>query len=105
MDITKSRPGTNLRDSVRDFVHPSPVSDSRLIPANEIVVGCVTEDTPKYLGQTLRLVQSIRWFGGALARPHLVVGSAPLNHHRPRPPPLTLRPPTRPVPRLVRRHH
>src|SRR5258708_18541651 len=75
MDITTSRPGTNLRDSVRDFVHPSPVSDSRLIPANEIVVGCVTEDTPKYVGQTLRLVQSIRWFGGELARAHLVVGA------------------------------
>src|SRR5258705_11268218 len=48
--------------------YPSPVS-------NAIVVGCVTEDTPKYLGQTLRLLQSIRWFGGALAQAHVVVGA------------------------------
>src|SRR5258708_24077736 len=75
MDITTSRPGTNLRDSARDFVHSSPVSDSRPIPADEIVIGCVTEDTPKFLGQTLRLVQSIRWFGGELARARLVVGA------------------------------
>jgi len=40
-----------------------------------VVVGCVTEDTPKYLGQTLRLVQSIRWFGGELARARVVVGA------------------------------
>ena len=41
----------------------------------EIVVGCVTEDTPKYLGQTLRLVQSIRWFGGELAQARIAVGA------------------------------
>jgi hypothetical protein len=43
--------------------------------AGEVVVGCVTEDTPKYLGQALRLVQSIRWFGGELARARVVVGA------------------------------
>jgi hypothetical protein len=43
--------------------------------ADEFVVGCVTEDTPKYLGQTLRLVQSIRWFGGGLAGGRVVVGA------------------------------
>jgi hypothetical protein len=43
--------------------------------ADEIIVGCVTEDNPKYLGQTLRLVQSIRWLGGNLARAHVVVGA------------------------------
>src|SRR5258708_37279791 len=99
MDITTSRPGTNLRDSARDFVHSSPVSDSRPIPADEIVIGCVTEDTPKFLGQTLRLVQSIRWFGGGLARPRLGGGggggvappapprlAAPRTWIRPRPP-------------------
>lgn len=64
-----------VRDSARDFVHPSPVTDSSPIHADEIVVGCVTEDNPKYLGQTLRLVQSIRWFGGELARAHVVVGA------------------------------
>jgi hypothetical protein len=45
------------------------------ITAGEIVVGCVTEDTPKYLGQALRLAQSIRWFGGELAKSRLVVGA------------------------------
>jgi hypothetical protein len=39
------------------------------------VVGCITEDTPKYLGQALRLVQSIRWFGGELAKSPVVVGA------------------------------
>jgi len=39
-----------------------------------VVVGCVTENTPKYLGQALRLLQSIRWFGGELAKSHVVVG-------------------------------
>src|SRR5258707_15373721 len=43
--------------------------------ADELVVGCVTEDTPKYLGQTLRLVQSIRWFGGELANARIVIGA------------------------------
>jgi hypothetical protein len=43
--------------------------------ADELVVACVTEDTPKYLGQTLRLVQSIRWFGGELSRARVVVGA------------------------------
>jgi hypothetical protein len=51
------------------------MADSRLIPPDEIVVGCVTEDNPKYLGQALRLVQSIRWFGGELAKARVVVGA------------------------------
>jgi hypothetical protein len=51
------------------------MSDRRPLRADEVVFGCVTEDTPKYLGQTLRLVQSIRWFGGELAQTHLVVGA------------------------------
>lgn len=41
--------------------------------AGEVVVGCVAEATPKYLGQARRLVQSIRWFGGELARAEVVV--------------------------------
>jgi hypothetical protein len=48
---------------------------SKPIGAGEIVVGCVTEDTPKYLGQALRLVQSIRWFGGEFAKSRVVVGA------------------------------
>jgi hypothetical protein len=43
--------------------------------AGEIVAGCVTENNPKYLGQTLRLLQSIRWFGGELAHSRVVVGA------------------------------
>lgn len=38
------------------------------------VLGCVAENTSKYLGQALRLVQSIRWFGGSLAEARVVVG-------------------------------
>lgn len=45
------------------------------IRSDEIVVGCVTEDDPKFLGQTLRLLQSIRWFGGSLADARVVVGA------------------------------
>jgi Uncharacterized protein conserved in bacteria len=66
---------TILRDSARDFVHPSPMFDSRPMAADEVVVGCVTEDNPKYLGQALRLVQSIQWFGGELAQARLIVGA------------------------------
>jgi hypothetical protein len=43
--------------------------------ADQIVVGCVTEDNPKYLGQALRLLQSIRWFGGELAESRVLVGA------------------------------
>jgi hypothetical protein len=43
--------------------------------ADQVVVGCVTEDNPKYLGQALRLLQSIRWFGGELAQARVVVGA------------------------------
>src|SRR5689334_2418140 len=43
--------------------------------SDEIVVACVTEDDPKYLGQTLRLLQSIRWFGGSLAQARVIVGA------------------------------
>ena len=36
-------------------------------PARGVVFGCVAEPTPRFYGQALRLLQSIRWFGGALA--------------------------------------
>lgn len=45
------------------------------IASDEVVLGCVTEDNPKFLGQTLRLLQSIRWFGGELAEARVVVGA------------------------------
>lgn len=38
-----------------------------------LALGCVAENTPKYLGQAVRLVQSIRWFGGALSKAELHV--------------------------------
>jgi hypothetical protein len=51
------------------MVEPSPLR------AEDVVVGCVTENTPKFLGQALRLVQSIRWLGGKLAQSRVVVGA------------------------------
>jgi hypothetical protein len=33
----------------------------------DLLVGCVADCTPKYLGQALRLLQSWRWFAGHLA--------------------------------------
>jgi hypothetical protein len=62
-----------LRDSERQCEHPCAIVTS--ICSDDIVIGCVTEDNPKYLGQALRLLQSIRWFGGELARVRVVVGS------------------------------
>jgi hypothetical protein len=50
-------------------------SDSAPLRSDEVVVGCVTEDNPKFLGQTLRLLQSIRWFGGSLAQARVIVGA------------------------------
>lgn len=38
-----------------------------------IALGCVAENTPKYLGQAVRLVQSVRWFGGVLNEAKLYV--------------------------------
>jgi hypothetical protein len=43
------------------------------VTARDLLVGCVTENLPKYLEQALRLVQSIRWFGGDLAQARLLV--------------------------------
>lgn len=37
------------------------------LTAQDFLVGCVAENDPRFLGQALRLVQSIRWFGGELA--------------------------------------
>lgn len=34
---------------------------------NNLVIGCVAENNPKYLAQALRLLQSVRWFGGKIA--------------------------------------
>jgi glycosyltransferase involved in cell wall biosynthesis len=38
-----------------------------------LLMGCVTEDAPRSLAQTLRLVRSIRWFGGRTAAARILV--------------------------------
>jgi len=38
-----------------------------------LVIGCVTENTPKYLSQALRLLQSVRWFGGSIADVKIII--------------------------------
>jgi hypothetical protein len=43
------------------------------VSAGDLVVGCVADNAPKYLAQALRLVRSIRWFGGELAQARLLV--------------------------------
>jgi hypothetical protein len=43
------------------------------ITARDLLVGCVAENDPLCLGQALRLVQSIRWFGGELAGARVMV--------------------------------
>ena len=49
------------------------MSGRNSLSPGEVVIGFVTENTPKFLGQALRLLQSIRWFGGELAQSHVVV--------------------------------
>ena len=45
-----------------------------LVPApGRLLIGCVSENTPKYLAQAVRLVQSIRWFGGDVAGANVLV--------------------------------
>lgn len=43
------------------------------LEARDLLVGCVAENDPRSLGQALRLVQSIRWFGGELASARVMV--------------------------------
>lgn len=43
------------------------------LEARDLLVGCVAENDPRSLGQALRLVQSIRWFGGGLASARVMV--------------------------------
>lgn len=39
-----------------------------------VLFGCVAENDTKYLTQAVRLVQSLRWFGGSLADSDVIVG-------------------------------
>jgi hypothetical protein len=43
------------------------------LEARDLLVGCVAANDPRSLGQALRLVQSIRWFGGELASARVMV--------------------------------
>jgi hypothetical protein len=43
------------------------------LTVQDLLVGCVAENDPRSLGQALRLVQSIRWFGGAMAGAQVMV--------------------------------
>lgn len=39
----------------------------------QLLIGCVAEATPKYLSQALRLLRSVRWFGGSVRDARFVV--------------------------------
>ncbi len=43
------------------------------VPSKKILLGCVAENNDKYLSQALRLVHSVRWFGGALKDADIIV--------------------------------
>ena len=49
------------------------VEDVPDICESSVVIGCVAENNSKYLAQALRLVQSIRWFGGKISSAKIVV--------------------------------
>ena len=49
------------------------VGGAAALRAEEIVVGCVAENLPRYLAQARRLARSLRWFGGALAQARMLV--------------------------------
>lgn len=52
---------------------------SRPVQAADVVVGMLTENTSRMLAQAIRLLRSIRWFGGELAQARIVVcGVGPL---------------------------
>ena len=45
----------------------------RHLQVSQVVVGLLTENTPRMLAQAVRLLRSIRWFGGELAKARVVV--------------------------------
>lgn len=46
----------------------------KIVPGGgRLLIGCVTENNEKYREQTLRLVQSVRWFGGNTAGANIFV--------------------------------
>ncbi|MBV9495339.1 MAG: sulfotransferase [Acidobacteria bacterium] len=52
---------------------------TRPLRPSDVVVGLLTENTTRMLAQAIRLLRSIRWFGGELAKSRIVVcGVGPL---------------------------
>ncbi len=49
------------------------MSEIKIDFEKDIVLGCVAENKPKFLAQALRLVQSVRWFGGKTAKSTFIV--------------------------------
>ena len=54
------------------MIAPALLQETSVV-ARDLLAGCVVENAPKYQEQALRLVQSIRWFGGELAQARLLV--------------------------------
>ncbi len=49
------------------------VASGCTVTRTDIVVGCVADDNPKYLSQALRLLKSVRWFGGSISSAPFIV--------------------------------
>jgi len=46
----------------------TPAVERALVPgAGRVAVGCVADNNPRFLSQALRLLQSVRWFGGTMS--------------------------------------
>lgn len=59
------RPGLAPIELVADLDN---ADKSALVPySGRVAIGCVADNNPKYLAQALRLLQSLRWFGGSLS--------------------------------------
>lgn len=43
------------------------------IDPTRVLFGCVTDNTPKYLSQALRLLQSVRWFSGVFKQSDMLI--------------------------------
>lgn len=57
-----------VRSGVENFAELTPAIERKLVPgAGRILMGCVVDNDTKYYSQALRLLQSVRWFGGDVA--------------------------------------
>ena len=68
----------SARSTLRRWANPElpdagPVrEDSPPLPG-EVLIGCVMDSAPRFRKHALRLVQSLRWFGGSLAQARVLV--------------------------------